>query len=218
MNIPGTYGHRAAWDALIDSLRPGAKKASDPMNGIQTEYAGVRFRSRLEAGWAVTFDHYGIRWEYEQELVDLPSSGRYLPDFRLPDLATVMEVKGPHLQRLNKAHEYAIEVRRDTIVLIGWPELRLPVSPGIWVNHMQWSDGLDRYPIAARFTMCAECRAYQWCRLLTTWQDEIPPDGGVSCRACGAPLGKMPLYGSGEAAFYNWRDEPYKALPAGGGD
>lgn len=29
---------------------------------IQTRYAGCLFRSRLEARWAVFFDHLGIRW------------------------------------------------------------------------------------------------------------------------------------------------------------
>ena len=50
---------------------------------IQTEYRGYRFRSRLEARWAVFFDAAKIEWEYEREGFELPS-GRYLPDFWLP--------------------------------------------------------------------------------------------------------------------------------------
>lgn len=60
---------------------------------IQTKYRGYRFRSRLEARWAVFFHHAGINWEYESQgyLVD----GRpYLPDFLLPDCGTWVEVKG----------------------------------------------------------------------------------------------------------------------------
>lgn len=34
-------------------------------NGIATTYAGTRFRSRLEARWACTFDQLGWQWEYE---------------------------------------------------------------------------------------------------------------------------------------------------------
>jgi hypothetical protein len=49
---------------------------------IPTRYAGCHFRSRLEARWAVFFDHLAIRWEYEAQGYDLPS-GPYLPDFRL---------------------------------------------------------------------------------------------------------------------------------------
>jgi hypothetical protein len=49
---------------------------------IQTRYAGCHFRSRLEARWAVFFDHLGIRWDYEPEGFET-SAGPYLPDFRI---------------------------------------------------------------------------------------------------------------------------------------
>lgn len=43
-----------------------------------TEYAGVMFRSQLEAHWAAFFDVAGIEWEYE------PVRMRgWVPDFRL---------------------------------------------------------------------------------------------------------------------------------------
>lgn len=78
---------------------------------IETRYAGCRFRSRLEARWAVFFDALGIRWEYEPEgLVcskrlsdgsDPRAEFPYLPDFWLPDVVGVhggqgvwVEVKG----------------------------------------------------------------------------------------------------------------------------
>jgi hypothetical protein len=54
--------------------------ASPPIKAIETEYAGCRFRSRLEARWAVFFDTLGIKWRYESQGYELPS-GRYLPDF-----------------------------------------------------------------------------------------------------------------------------------------
>ena len=43
-----------------------------------TAYAGVRFRSQLEATWAAFFDVAGMPWEYEP--VHLPG---WVPDFRL---------------------------------------------------------------------------------------------------------------------------------------
>jgi hypothetical protein len=65
---------------------------------IETRYAGCRFRSRLEARWAVFFDDLEIPWEYEPEGFDLPG-GAYLPDFRLsmnhPDGPLWFEVKPP---------------------------------------------------------------------------------------------------------------------------
>jgi hypothetical protein len=54
--------------------------ASPPIKAIETEYAGCRFRSRLEARWAVFFDALGVPWQYEEQGYELPS-GRYLPDF-----------------------------------------------------------------------------------------------------------------------------------------
>lgn len=50
---------------------------------IETEYKGYRFRSRLEARWAVFFDACGVDWEYEPEGFDLGGGLCYLPDFLL---------------------------------------------------------------------------------------------------------------------------------------
>ncbi|MFG2046055.1 hypothetical protein ACGFIW_01325 [Micromonospora sp. NPDC048935] len=61
---------------------------------IETRYAGCRFRSRLEARWAVFFDHLDIRWQYETEGYNLSNGDRYLPDFYLPTLDQWVEVKG----------------------------------------------------------------------------------------------------------------------------
>ena len=62
---------------------------------IETHYAGCRFRSRLEARWAVVFETLGLKWEYEPEgyVVDeVP----YLPDFWIPEWNTFIEIK-PYL-------------------------------------------------------------------------------------------------------------------------
>lgn len=53
------------------------------IKAIETEYKGYRFRSRLEARWAVFFDALEIEYEYEPEGYVLPSGKRYLPDFRI---------------------------------------------------------------------------------------------------------------------------------------
>src|SRR5262245_39016319 len=46
------------------------------MRAIPTTYAGIRFRSRLEARYAVLFDLLGWRWSYEP--IDLAG---WIPDF-----------------------------------------------------------------------------------------------------------------------------------------
>lgn len=50
---------------------------------IETSYGSHRFRSRLEARWAVFFDQLGLRWEYEVEGFQLEDGTRYLPDFKI---------------------------------------------------------------------------------------------------------------------------------------
>jgi hypothetical protein len=51
---------------------------------IETKYKGYRFRSRLEARWAVFFDGIGLDWKYE--IQGFIFDGRkYLPDFCVND-------------------------------------------------------------------------------------------------------------------------------------
>ena len=50
---------------------------------IETIYNGYRFRSRLEARWAVFLDCLGVKYEYEPEGFEMPDGTRYLPDFRV---------------------------------------------------------------------------------------------------------------------------------------
>lgn len=84
------------------------------IKSIETRYAGCRFRSRLEARWAVFFDHLGIAWEYERQGYlckprltnpwDEAGEFPYLPDFWFPEFSIHGEVKGslthPELTRL----------------------------------------------------------------------------------------------------------------------
>lgn len=63
------------------------------IKAIETVYNGYRFRSRLEARWAVFFDWFKLRYEYEKEGYDLDGVW-YLPDFWLPDANAFVEIKG----------------------------------------------------------------------------------------------------------------------------
>lgn len=68
------------------------------IKAIETRYKGHRFRSRLEARWAVFFDYLGIQWKYETQGYHIKNNrGRkwtYLPDFYLPVEQCWVEVKG----------------------------------------------------------------------------------------------------------------------------
>lgn len=77
------------------------------VRAIPTTYAGVRFRSRLEAEWAYNLDALGIAWCYEPDGVALPSGAPYAPDFWLPNDRAWLEVKGPGVPGSEKAVELA---------------------------------------------------------------------------------------------------------------
>jgi len=64
------------------------------IKAIETVYNGYKFRSRLEARWAVFFDALGIEYEYEKEGFKTNGGAYYLPDFYLPRTKTWVEVKG----------------------------------------------------------------------------------------------------------------------------
>lgn len=63
------------------------------MKAIETVYNGYRFRSRLEARWAVFFDEAGIKYQYELEGFELDNGQWYLPDFWLPGIEIWVEIK-----------------------------------------------------------------------------------------------------------------------------
>lgn len=64
------------------------------LKAVETKYKGCRFRSRLEARWAVFFEYLEVKWEYEKEGFELGENGRYLPDFWLPTEHVWVEIKG----------------------------------------------------------------------------------------------------------------------------
>jgi hypothetical protein len=62
------------------------------LQAIETMYRGYRFRSRLEARWAVFLDAAAIKWDYEAEGFNLDGT-YYLPDFWLPKSKSFLEIK-----------------------------------------------------------------------------------------------------------------------------
>lgn len=103
--------------------------SNDPTSGgikaIETRYAGYRFRSRLEARWAVFFDTLGITWEYEPEGFVVGGTP-YLPDFRLNG-RTWVEVKG-NAADINQSLLCDFTIKADASLLLLGP---IP-GPGSW--------------------------------------------------------------------------------------
>src|SRR5579875_627100 len=84
------------------------------IKAIETVYNGYRFRSRIEARWAVFFDTLGIRYEYEKEGYQVDHI-RYLPDFWLPDLQYWIEIKG------QKPTDREVEKAQSIVKATGYP-------------------------------------------------------------------------------------------------
>lgn len=88
--------------------------------GIPTTYAGVNFRSRLEARWAAMFDLLGWKWEYEP--FDLNG---WIPDFILDDGGPLVEVKPTSVSEgdvFQKAHDAMADTHADqtSVLLVGY--------------------------------------------------------------------------------------------------
>lgn len=99
------------------------------IKAIETSYAGCRFRSRLEARWAVFFDTLGVRWLYEHEGFELPS-GRYLPDFWLPDFKMFVEVK-PDNHGFDPRHDELVDQSGAALAVVSsFPDPRLVSATG----------------------------------------------------------------------------------------
>lgn len=88
------------------------------MKPLETYYRGYKFRSRLEARWAVFFDVLGVKYRYEAEGFKLPS-GAFLPDFLLylPGKAKVWaEIKPPNMpeEKLNRLERVVNDLYKET--------------------------------------------------------------------------------------------------------
>lgn len=92
------------------------------IQAIQTVYTGYKFRSRLEARWAVFFDSLGLDWRYEDEGFDLGGVW-YLPDFWIESWQRFIEIKPENLSfdEFDKCVRLAVRSQKDVIAIQGQP-------------------------------------------------------------------------------------------------
>jgi len=131
---------------------------------IETRYAGCRFRSRLEARWAVFFDQLGITWEYEPEGY-ATSAGSYLPDFRIcvpgDGYPYWFEVKPADSPADDRHRVLCVETAMPMIVARGMPrnygdQLRGRASA---LTAMLWGDRLKGAQVPAGNAQPTICSA-----------------------------------------------------------
>lgn len=152
------------------------------IKAIETRYNGHRFRSRLEARWAVTFDHLGIKYLYELEGFKLAGGLCYLPDFYLPDMGLYVELKPTSnfaWSDLRKMAAFSADGRQRLLLIIGYPgkhDLRLLDSTSMfdldevdgYVDEFGSEDGAFDYVMMANARsgrvglVCDERTPPQW--------------------------------------------------------
>ncbi len=92
---------------------------------LETKYRGVKFRSRLEARWAVFFNEIGLAWQYEPDAFPISKEppSAYLPDFFLPDLNLFWEVKpeagNTRVYSLHKVKAFFYTQQQNIVVVEG---------------------------------------------------------------------------------------------------
>lgn len=103
------------------------------IKAIETRYKGYRFRSRLEARWAVFFDSLKLEWEYEPEGYYLGNGELYLPDFKLTCLKEHLDITQELFVEIksNQEHEFTkgLEKARNFYMTTGFSILVLSGSP-----------------------------------------------------------------------------------------
>ena len=137
------------------------------IRAIETIYRGHKFRSRLEARWAVFFDACGVEWEYEPEGFELRNGLRYLPDFKLfnvrgrnggPEFfdSFYAEVKGEaNVEDVKKIELFVFKKTEDLIspryvenplIILGRiPNENTIYEIGSWMN--EYSDNANGYAL-----------------------------------------------------------------------
>lgn len=129
------------------------------MKAIETKYKGYKFRSRLEARWAVFFDAIGLEWLYEAEGFDLGDRGYYLPDFYLPETERYVEIKPalPTMREIDKMVNLATSANQTRgVMAYHYILCGTPGPPGFTVEKAQ-GGGLDIKP--SSYVALATCGA-----------------------------------------------------------
>lgn len=107
------------------------------IKAIETVYNGYRFRSRLEARWAVFFNAGNIRYEYEPEGYEIKDNTFYLPDFYLPQFDLHVEVKRDTKDGIQEIKDKCVNAIswggpiKQILILSEVPEGR-SVDGGLW--------------------------------------------------------------------------------------
>jgi hypothetical protein len=165
------------------------------VTGIPTTYEGIRFRSRVEARWAATFDRIGWAWEYEP--IDLAG---YIPDFIVSMGAQqlLVEVKSTIGDEDLAAAQQKIGSsgwHREAVILPAYLDDSCPQPVVGWFGERETGpDGAQLVWGEARAFRCLSCG----------WVSVMPADGSWRCRSCGVDDGNAHVGGVGSELSDAW--------------
>lgn len=113
------------------------------IQAIETTWNGYRFRSRVEARWALFFTSMGIEFNYELEGFVLENGTYYLPDFFLPQVKMWAEVKGSKFTKaeIQKCKQLRLSTGMPCLMLVGPPDFK---NYNAWEPDT-WADGWLEY-------------------------------------------------------------------------
>jgi hypothetical protein len=119
-------------------------KLSEPpvLKPIDTYYKGYKFRSKLEARWALFFDALGLDWVYESEGYQLTNGEWYLPDFWIRNLAGGMfaEVKPNSDSDVSKSRQLAKDSGKRVWMCVDVPDATTVYEVTLWNEATQEFD------------------------------------------------------------------------------
>jgi hypothetical protein len=141
------------------------------IKAIPMSYKGTHFRSRLEARYAKALDGYEVKWVYEVEGYEYDGV-LYLPDFYLPTMNVLLEVKGPTIPGVEKPANLRKLLESGAVAKVDWwnPEVLILVGDAAGNVSLAGSD--ERAPLAK----CRKCRGYFF----------LAESHSFECRLCGA--------------------------------
>lgn len=153
---------------------------------IETKYKGYRFRSRLEARWAVFFDALRLEWEYEKEGYNLGDLGFYLPDFWISNLydrygrkGMFAEVKGEEATDLEIQKLARLTIGKNYAAMLqgGMKPFNLMDTDNEFLE-VGWQDGAVTIDNPMVFMKCYSCGAVKY---------EFAENNYCICDLCEAP-------------------------------
>lgn len=172
------------------------------MQAIQTLYRGYKFRSRLEARWAVFFDALNIKYLYEPEGFQFDDGTMYLPDFYLPDSDSFFEVKGI-MSQIDRGKINKLVYALNRPVTIGYDDLEFETCMNNFGKFLPpkntWTGWLCK---------CKKCKKIFF----------MNNEGAWSCHCCGFYDGNngfdVLLYSDGRPPLFTYDAKVERAIEA----